>query len=813
MKWVVVFLLATTSCGPQSKGSQEQRYHNAVLTFRHGELAQALDQARSESKRALPDSAYCWKFRLLEAEVLRYQGNPSAAAAILAKRVPETPEFADIEARRKMLLSSLPSNQPKEEKRKLINEAFQQAEALGDLDLLLDAEILKGYHLSADDPEQARRIFLDAMQRAISVKDSFHEAVALNDLGMLSIQKSRFDEAIRWFEQALDPAQRTAARPLIATALYNLVICYNQLGQHDEAVERLRGALNWFGSGEVEAVRRDLLASIAKTYESGGNEPKAVEYYRQALDIARKTQGSNKVRSRLTNNLCAALAAVGDWDGAAQANTEEMVLAADARAKGYAMLNAAAIAAGRRRFEEAVSDYKVAIETAANEPAVLWESSAGLARAYSQLRKQSLAELHFEKALRVIEKNRAGLSRDEYKISFLARLISFYQDYVESVMRRGAYEKALEVADSSRARILVERLALDTVPRRYGSAAYRAYSRESNLVLVSYWLAPKQSYAWVISPKRIQWFRLPPAGEIGALIEQYQAFIEKSVRDPLVVESLAGRRLYDLLITPAASLIPPGTRVVLMPDGPLHRLNFETLPVYGSNPHYWIEDVIVSIVPSLSIQMMSPSAAPRASRTLLLMGGALYTGTTYEPLQYSSLEIEKIGRRFASSEKKVLTGAAANPGAYREAGPERFSIIHFSTHAEANRQSPLDSAIILSAKDGRFKLYAYDIMGTPLHADLVTISACRSAGSRTYAGEGMVGLAWAFLRSGARNVIAGLWDVDDTSTPGMMDTLYAYMESGKSPVEALRLAKLARVHSADAYRKPYYWGPFQIYGR
>jgi len=118
MKWVVVFLLATTSCGPQSKGSQEQRYHNAVLTFRHGELAQALDQARSESKRALPDSAYCWKFRLLEAEVLRYQGNPSAAAAILAKRVPETPEFADIEARRKMLLSSLPSNQPKEEKRK-----------------------------------------------------------------------------------------------------------------------------------------------------------------------------------------------------------------------------------------------------------------------------------------------------------------------------------------------------------------------------------------------------------------------------------------------------------------------------------------------------------------------------------------------------------------------------------------------------------------------------------------------------------------------------------------------------------------------
>jgi CHAT domain-containing protein/Tfp pilus assembly protein PilF len=813
MKWAVVLLAVTTSCRPQPKVLQEQRYRNAVLTFRHGELTQALDQARSESRRAIPDSEYYWKFRLLEAEVLRYQGNPSAAAAILARSIPDRPEFMNVEARRKMLLSSLPTNQPKEEKRKLIDEAFRQAEILGDTDLLLDVEILKGYHLSADDPEQARWIFLGSRERAVGVKDAFHEAVALNDLGMLSIQKSRFDEAIHWFEQALDPAKRSAARPLISTALYNLAICYNQLGAYDEAEERLRQALGWFGSGEVKAVRRDLLATMAKTYEFGGNELKAVEYYRQALDIAQQMQGSGKVRSRLTDNLCGALAAVGDWGAAGQANKEEMALAADARAKGYARLNSAAIAAGQGHFEQAVSDYQAAIETAADEPAVLWESYAGLGRAYSRLGKHALAGRHFEKALRLIEENRVGLSRDEYKISFLARLISFYQDYVESVMRTGAYEKALEVADSSRARILVEKLALDKVPHRNGGAAYQAYARKSNLVLVSYWLAPKQSYAWVISPKRIQWFPLPPAGEIGRLVEQYQAFIEKSVRDPLAVENPAGRRLYELLIAPAAALIPPGTRVVLMPDGPLHRLNFETLPVYGNKPRYWIEDVTVSIASSLSILMMSPSARQRRSRSLLLMGGALYAGTAYEPLRYSSLEIEKIRRRFDSSEKTVLTGAAANPAAYRDADPERFSIIHFSAHGEANRQSPLDSAIILSAKDGLFKLYAHDIMRTPLQADLVTISACRSAGSRAYAGEGMVGLAWAFLRSGARNTIAGLWDVDDTSTPGMMDTVYGSIEAGKSPVEALRLAKLAMVHSADAYRKPYYWGPFQIYGR
>ena len=813
MKWAVVLLLVTTSCGPPSQRLQEQRYRDAVLTFRHGELTQALNLARLESKRALAGSEYYWRFRLLEAEVLKYQGNPPEAAAILAASVPDRPDFLNIEVRRKMLLSSLPTNQPKEEKQKLIEEAFRQAKTLGDNDLLLDVEVLKGYHLSADDPEQARRIFLDARQRAAGIKDTFHEAVALNDLGMLSIRKSRFDEAMRWFEQALDPAKQAGARPLISTALYNLALCDNQLGAHDEAVERLRQALDSFGSGEVRAVRRDLLVSMAKTYEFGGNERKAVEYYRQALDIAQQTRSSDKVRSRLTDNLCAALAAIGDWDAAGSVNAGETALASDARAKGYARLNSAVIAVGQRRFEKAVSDYQAAIETATNEPAVLWESNAGLARAYSQLDKHALAVRHFEKALRVIDENRAGLSRDEYKIGFLARLIGFYQDYVEALMRSGDYEKALLVADSSRARILVERLALDTILPHYAAATFQAYAGKSNLVLASYWLAPKQSYAWVISSKRIQWVRLPPASEIESLVEQYQAFIEKSVRDPLAVENFAGRRLYELLVAPATSLIPPGMRVILIPDGPLHRLNFETLPVYGNSSHYWIEDATISIAPSLSILMMSPSPPPRKSRSLLLMGDALYAGKTYEPLRYSSLEVDKVRRRFPLSDEKVLTGAAANPEAYLEASPQRFSVIHFSAHAEANRRSPLDSAIILSAKDGRFKLYAHDIMKMPLQADLVTVSACRSAGSRVYAGEGMVGLTWAFLQSGARNTIAGLWDVDDTSTPEMMDSVYGSMESGKRPVEALRLAKLAMIHSSGAYRKPYYWGPFQIYGR
>src|SRR5690606_30495278 len=99
----------------------------------------------------------------------------------------------------------------------------------------------------------------------------------------------------------------------------------------------------------------------------------------------------------------------------------------------------------------------------------------------------------------------------------------------------------------------------------------------------------------------------------------------------------------------------------------------------------------------------------------------------------------------------------------------------------------------------------------PLAADLVTISACRSSGARTYAGEGLVGFAWTFLQAGARSVIAGLWEVGDRSTALLMDRLYAEIAAGRPPAEALQEAKLSLIRGS--YSKPWYWGPFQIYVR
>jgi CHAT domain-containing protein len=60
-------------------------------------------------------------------------------------------------------------------------------------------------------------------------------------------------------------------------------------------------------------------------------------------------------------------------------------------------------------------------------------------------------------------------------------------------------------------------------------------------------------------------------------------------------------------------------------------------------------------------------------------------------------------------------------------------------------------------------------------------------------------------------VVAGLWDVSDTSTEALMDRFYAGIASGGDPVSALRSAKLALLKGDMRFRKPFYWAPFQAY--
>jgi CHAT domain-containing protein len=264
---------------------------------------------------------------------------------------------------------------------------------------------------------------------------------------------------------------------------------------------------------------------------------------------------------------------------------------------------------------------------------------------------------------------------------------------------------------------------------------------------------------------------------------------------------------------------------MILADGALSQLNFETLLVPDPGPqaglssnsdpemHYLIDDATLLAAPSLAT-LTAAKPARSAVRNLLLLGDSVPPNQDYPSLPHFGSEMAQIERHFPARHQSVFAGQQATPAAYLASNPARYSYIHFVTHAVASRTDPLDSANILSrgkSSEDSFKLYARDIMQRPINARLVTISACYGSGTRSYAGEGLVGLSWAFLRAGAQNVIGALWEVSDDSTPRLMDTLYQGLENGKSPALALRNAKLALLHSRSRSRLPFYWAPFQIY--
>src|SRR4029077_15631463 len=99
-------------------------------------------------------------------------------------------------------------------------------------------------------------------------------------------------------------------------------------------------------------------------------------------------------------------------------------------------------------------------------------------------------------------------------------------------------DRALAVADSSRAQVL----AVST--GRLPSGAFRNIARQNGAVLLSYWLGPARSHAWVVDAREIHHVQLPPAAEIETLVSEYKDAIERRLADPLRTRIPAAERLY-----------------------------------------------------------------------------------------------------------------------------------------------------------------------------------------------------------------------------------------------------------------------------
>ncbi len=808
MKWLAIALMALGLCGC-ARQSADSAYREAKAFLDKGELKQAL-AAAEQGFRKEPS----WRFRLLKAEILLSKGDARGAMDTLhASTLIGDPDSDELRAQLAMhrgqaeyILSDYAASEAD------LNRARVIARPLNLPVLDAQIELRRGVLLvRRDQPAEAEQSFRGALKAATALDDFHLQVAAMGNLGFLFLNTYHYDEAIYWLTRARDASERLGLADSVAKAEGNLGWCYHRLGEDEQALEAMNNAQARFRTSGNRSEEQAWTGNAGTVYLDRGDYAAAVPKLESALKMARELGEQYWIGAWLSN---LAEASIGEknFDAAERYNDE--ALRVNQNAGGgfgvYARVNRARILEGRGDSGGAEKEYRDLLHDESQDPAALLEAESGLAELLVKRGDAARADAQFRSALDLIERQRAGLAREESKLSYFSNLIRFYQDYVDFLIASGQPGKRWKRPNRAGRGYSTRNCGVRAAAREFNPAALQQIARSTNSVLLSYWLAPERSSLWVVTPAAVTRYDLPPERKIAALVESYGAMIE-SLRDPLQSESPAGRELSRVLLDPIRPLLKSGVRLTIVPDRALHSLNFETLPDPEDPSRYLIERATISIAPSLGVLTAEHLEPAHSAKSILLIGDPDPAVEEYPRLPFAAKEIALIEQHFPTEGNVVIEGSRADPASYRDNDPARFSYIHFAAHAAANRESPLDSALILSRRDSGYALSARDVMNVPLRAELVTLSACRSAGARTYSGEGLVGLSWAFLRAGARNVVAGLWDVNDMSTATLMSDFYGELMRGSKPADALRSAKLQLVHASSAYRKPFYWAPFQLY--
>ncbi len=347
----------------------------------------------------------------------------------------------------------------------------------------------------------------------------------------------------------------------------------------------------------------------------------------------------------------------------------------------------------------------------------------------------------------------------------------------------------------------------------------RAGLPDDRTVLVEYLVGNRASYAFCVSRKGITPAVLPRAEELGPLIERYQRLLR--MEEGGAFSGLrGGRRLYDILLGPFAAELEPASRIIIVPDGKLFLLPFEALVSDGDRAgtgRFLIEDFEISYAPSatslLELAGRRPAGPYGADLLAVACAGPSRSMPGLTPLVHATREVKDIAGSFRAGRRKVLSGGSATEDAIKKATLHGTRFIHFAAHGILDPERWMRSAVLLRAdaagrEDGF--LQPSDIATLDLDAEMVVLSACRTAGGKLVRGEGVLGLSAAFLAAGARSVVSSLWEVPDESTASFMRDLYAGLARGERGAAALRAAKIAALRSR--YGHPRRWAGFLLIG-
>jgi CHAT domain-containing protein len=326
--------------------------------------------------------------------------------------------------------------------------------------------------------------------------------------------------------------------------------------------------------------------------------------------------------------------------------------------------------------------------------------------------------------------------------------------------------------------------------------------------LLTYAILPGGVSVWLSDDRGLTAFWVPGTlATLAPLVAQFAGECANRYSNLSQLNSHA-RRLYEVLIRPVFTHLQLGRTLIVELDDPLYAIPFQVL--LDSEGRYF--GATFRLIYSPGIVYGTPDQAHDTKQEELVVGSTATDAAAPNSLPEVEQEAKAVAHYFRRAELLIGKDAEVESVLRRL---QNASLFHFAGHA-ASLEYGTHAGLLLFTQPNKKRandtavLDASRLESIQFHrCQLVVLSACSTAKSSRGGFADPDSLVRAFLRSGARQVIASHWAVDSTTTVEFMGFFYDSLRYGKTVSEALQRAQ-RRVRGA--FPHPYYWASFNVFG-
>lgn len=683
--------------------------------------------------------------------------------------------------------------------------------------------------------EKARANYEKALELSWKVEETAPRRPGLlNNIGWIQFRQGQPEAAIKLFQQALAVSQEQ--NDPMAPALHNLGVAQVSQDRLQEGLGLLRQALE-LRQGKDPYPLAQTLRELGTAYYRLGDLDQAAHYFDESLKIGRRIGAPELVaaalfRWALLNRKQGHFEEGLDRIGEAVKVVESLrsgVEADDLRTSFFA---------SKRDYYELYIDLLMHQFQLHPEGSYLKDAL----RVSERARARGLLDLLAVGKIELQQGIAPELKQRETELS--SRL-----SWLLGQLRGSQGSLGLQISQTEEEMSRLESEVRDQSPRyadlRFPEPLDLEGTRQlldEDSALLEYFVGRESSALFVVTREGLTGYSLPPATEISSLIQKVRSLVERPAGLDLNDFRRQSAQLYQILLGPAREVLSQKHSLLLAADGPLYVFPFEVLLKDEGRGRslpqlpYLLSDHAVSYVSSASVlkglreskhgeelsggppkafvafadPLSGPQPAPESPAPRSV---AAFSGSSLPRLIYSAQEVKGIAHLFHEDQVKVYVGQeATKENVLGNPIVESAQRVHFATHGYVDEIRPELSALILTPSGGsqNSDLTVADIFNMRLRADLVVLSACKTAMGKEVSGEGIVGLTRAFLYAGAKTLVVSLWPVVDRTTADLMQSFYRSLGTAASKAEALRQAKLGMIRAGQA--DPYLWAPFILSG-